>query len=258
MKTYTLLLSIILTGLLFSSCKNDPPVPEEQSQETSLNFKVQANGEDLIFYQDYYDALGYRYQLETFRVYLSDVIFTNDANEKVMFNDIDFLKFRENQTNSPITPTSIVSELPEGNYKQMSFNIGVGKEQNLGDPSQYEKDHPLSIYQGMHWDWNTGYIFMKLEGRVDSMPGGGGSLDNSVLYHVGRDDLLRTVTLDIDLNVTADYSNDLTFGININKIFASETDTINILNDGFTHTTEDFVLAKRVMDNAQKAFYLIE
>lgn len=244
--------------LFFAACENDPPVPEEQSQETSLNFKVQEGGDDLIFYQDYYDALGYRYQIETFRIYLSDIIFTNDADEELLYKDIVFMKFRENQETDPITPTSIVAELPEGNYKQVSFNIGVGKEENLGDPAQYERDHPLSLYQGMHWDWNTGYIFMKLEGRVDSMPGGGGSLNNSVLYHVGRDDLLRNVTLDIDLNVDSENSNDVTIGIGIDKIFASETDTLNLLSEGFTHTTENIPLATRVMDNTQKAFYLIE
>lgn len=271
MKISILLSSIILASLFFSSCEQDPPVPEDKDitetdttiteikyVDVDINFKAQVEGTDLIFNQNFTDPLGYRYQIETFRFYLSNIEFTNAENEVVSFEDVAFLKFGENQSSSPIIPTSITSKLPEGNYNKVSFDLGVDPSVNKSDPSLYDREHPLSIYQGMHWSWNTGYIFFKLEGRADSMPGGNGSLNSSLLYHFGTDPLLRNIAFQIDLNVDSISSSALDFGFDINKVFAGESDTINIVSNGFNQTTEDFDFAERAMNHVDDAFYLIE
>lgn len=243
--------------LFFSSCEKDPPIDNGGEQDATINFIAQADGQDLIFYQDYTAPLNYRYQVETFRFYLSNIELINSNNEVIEVEDIALLKFREDQRTSPVVPQQITAQIPVGNYKELRFDLGVDENRNGQDPAQYDREHPLSIYQGMHWDWNTGYIFLKLEGRVDSLPGGNGQLDKSLLYHIGLNELRRSVSLDIDFKVEqGENLAALNLGVDIHKIFASASDTINISSEGYTQTMDVKPLAIRVADNASQSFYL--
>jgi hypothetical protein len=63
--------------------------------------------------------------------------------------------------------------LPPGVYT--GFKMGLGVDSARNDSSgfaaipawQYPAEHPLSPAANMYWSWNPGYIFMKMEGRVD-------------------------------------------------------------------------------------------
>ena len=39
----------------------------------------------------------------------------------------------------------------------------------------------------MHWDWNPGYIFVKVEARVDTIPDAVENFDHNVVFHIGGD-----------------------------------------------------------------------
>jgi hypothetical protein len=45
----------------------------------------------------------------------------------------------------------------------------------------------------MHWSWNTGYIFMKLEGKFDADTTAN-ILSQDYLFHTGLNDLYTTAT----------------------------------------------------------------
>ncbi len=63
--------------------------------------------------------------------------------------------------------------LPPGAYT--GFQMGLGVDAARNDSSglaaipawQYPAEHPLSPAADMYWSWNPGYIFLKIEGRVD-------------------------------------------------------------------------------------------
>src|SRR5690554_7548864 len=56
------------------------------------------------------------------------------------------------------------------NFSSFTANIGVDSTQNYEDPSARDADDPLFILNSgdMHWGWNTGYIFVMLEGKADT------------------------------------------------------------------------------------------
>lgn len=258
MKKNIFLSFMLVYSLFFSACKQDPPVPIEENKETNINFKAQVSGADLLYFNDYTDPMGYRYQIETFKFYVSNITLTNSDNEEIEIADVNLLNFKDGHSSEPVTPTTIKTEVPQGKYKNIAFEIGVDAARNAADPAQYEREHPLSLYQGMHWDWNTGYIFFNLEGRVDSTSDGSGTLNKSLLYHLGLDALLQKVDLAIDLEIGSETKPEVNIGIDINQIFASETDTVKIAVEGFSHTTESMELAEKIMRNTSKAFYIIK
>lgn len=89
--------------------------------------------------------------------------------------------------------TLALGSVPVGIYNAVRFHIGVDSVTNHGDPAVWPNSHPLSLMRGgqMHWSWNAGYIFMKMEGRYRKQAAENGFYS----YHIGRDDLITPVTI---------------------------------------------------------------
>ena len=67
-------------------------------------------------------------------------------------------------------------EVPAGNYRNITFLLGVDSARNNGSA----QTGALDLVNGMYWTW-LGYIATKLEGQYKQ---GNGSY-NSFLYHIG-------------------------------------------------------------------------
>jgi hypothetical protein len=80
-----------------------------------------------------------------------------------------------------------VDALP-GNYRGLRFSIGVPGDLNHRDAAT--QSAPLGTASGMFWSWNSGYIFNRTEGKVDSAGSG-----KSIAYHVGGDHRKMQVNL---------------------------------------------------------------
>ena len=71
-----------------------------------------------------------------------------------------FLSARAGRTNFALR------DLPPGGFDRLRFTIGVPAEQNLGNPAQWDATHPLNpTVNGLHWNWQGGYVFLALEGK---------------------------------------------------------------------------------------------
>ncbi len=91
--------------------------------------------------------------------------------------------------------------VPTGQYRALRFWIGPDPIENHADPAKRLPDDPLSpVLNGLHWDWQGGYIFMALEGRhrSGSSPIGGYSL------HFARDPRRTRISLAVPLDLTRD------------------------------------------------------
>lgn len=94
-------------------------------------------------------------------------------------------------------------EFLTGTYTQAGFGIGVDNSRNIQtDPqaipaTDYPDNHPLSYASDMYWGWATGYIFAKVQGRIDADGNGSyvDSVDRIFSYHPGVAGLYRTVNL---------------------------------------------------------------
>lgn len=59
---------------------------------------------------------------------------------------------------------ALTGTLPPGEYKGLRFKLGVPAERNHLDPM---KAAPPLAHTSMHWGWQAGYRFMRLDTRVD-------------------------------------------------------------------------------------------
>lgn len=76
---------------------------------------------------------------------------------------------------SPLVEFTI-KDVPNGEYSAVRYLIGVDSVRNVSGA----QEGALDPKEGMFWSWNTGYIFIKIEGTSPQ------STDNSNLtYHVG-------------------------------------------------------------------------
>ena len=259
MKGTKLLLALLLAVIVTSvGCKKDDPYIEPDTSSTvNLNISTEINGTPVILGNTYYDVANYRYVPNTFKVYLSHISFLKADGTEVSASDVELIDL---QYDTLGLPSSFNYQIPQGDYTGIKFWIGVDSIMNSIDPASYEADEPLSLYTGTYWEWNTGYRFMMLEGLYDTEPNGTDPINNgnTFSYHTGTNMLYKEADLS-----NAQQSFSLTDGANtynydlvldMNKILYNDTDTIVIMNDRVTHTTDDVALAQEVTDNLAKAF----
>lgn len=66
------------------------------------------------------------------------------------------------QSNKPASQSITISNVPKGVYQEISFLIGVDEQRNTSGA----QEGALDPANDMFWSWNTGYVFLKLEGKV--------------------------------------------------------------------------------------------
>jgi len=154
-----LALLCFLVGL-FAAC-DKPRVP------VSIPFVVQYGAEPLSCLEP-----GGTAQLTDLRFYIQDVrlISTDgdsvtvrlESDDKWQQRDLALLDF-EDGSGTCINGTaemnvSLRGSVPDGNYRALSFTVGVPFDRNHSDPLQAKA--PLGD-PAMHWHWRAGYKFMR-------------------------------------------------------------------------------------------------
>jgi hypothetical protein len=145
-----------------------------------------------------------------------------------------------------------VSEFPN-----LTADIGVGADRNNEDPSALPADDPLNILNtdDMHWGWNTGYIFLMIEGRVDTTAAQTGENIATFMYHVGSNDLLKSVELNnLNWNSVSDVLYEANLTVDIYKVFDGDTADVDIKVERTSHTTPNQVaLSDKIISNFASA-----
>jgi len=244
--------------LMLNACKKDPPVEPEQTL-----FQVEFDGVvgELPFElgQTYTHIPGQDYQLERFRFLLSDMVLVNANGEEVALESDMLVDLGEKTFRTPDSlndeGVSMAWSVPAGEYRSIKFNLGIPESRNNGNPADFPSSHPLSIRRGMHWTWSTGYIFMQIDGRADTLDDGQASFDHGLVFHPGTNDLFKSFTWDEStFTIEAGQTYTQTVKVDLAKVFAANSgDVLDLRKDNFTHSTpvgsDAFTLAERVMNN---------
>ncbi len=114
-----------------------------------------------------------------------------------------------------------LENVPVGDYTEMTFTIGVDANQ----VAEGAQTGVLDVTKGMFWDWNSGYIFVMLEG-ISSVSS---DKDKYILYHVGgyKSDPannLRTKTVAMGsetAQVSSTATPEIHMIVDVNKFFQS-------------------------------------
>ncbi len=198
-----------------------------------------------------------------------------------------FLSGRAGRTNF------VLHGLPAGDYDRLRFNIGVPAEQNLRNPAQWDAMHPLNpTVNGLHWNWQGGYVFLALEGKWNSpsrnceklagmRDAGINRLDANLTatglshpspamesgskmkgeelagfsWHLATERQLMTVEVPVSLNIGNSFVPVRTAALRVGLDLARVFDDV-ALNDetSSTHSREGDALADRLRKNVEQAF----
>ena len=146
------------------------------------------------------DSLRYRTSAgETFSITRASYLASGFALQRVdgswieFPNHVGWLDLEKDRS------TITLRNVPEASYRGVRFYIGPDAKDNHADPAQFAADHPLNPnLNGLHWNWQGGYIFLALEGRWRNAAG---ELDGWS-YHFARDPNRTRINLAAALNLT--------------------------------------------------------
>ncbi|MFN3528390.1 MAG: MbnP family protein [Bacteroidia bacterium] len=173
--------------LLLSCCKEKPdPEPPIQSEVVGVKMVLdhQFDNQTLSLNDAIYATTNNTIGVSVFSYYLSNFEFKRPDGTWHKLDQYELINAHEK-----IVDTIVFKDLPKGSYTGMRFTLGVDSANNHADPALWPNEHPLGLLRAaaMHWSWNAGYIFLKLEGsyRKDQSPQPG-----YYSYHIGRSELI--------------------------------------------------------------------
>ena len=149
------------------------------SQKTTSNLTLQLNhfvGDKMLILDDstYVNSLHQTFTISKFTYYIGQLKF--NRNDGTFFFIDDYYLVSEDEEKKSSKSISF-NTIPEGEYQSIEFILGVDSARNCSGA----KSGALDPINAMFWTWNTGYIFLKLEGKskFSSVPG------TILEYHIG-------------------------------------------------------------------------
>lgn len=195
-----------------------------------------------------------------------DSIYQTDEGYFVKFTDVKFF-ISDLKNNSDTLVHSALYDFRETQNKLLSAagdhlkfgsltgNIGIDSIINHDDPSMFPNDSPLNIGNAglMHWGWNTGYIFISIEGKVDTLAIGD-NFNHNFSFHVGTDSLLDSFSFNgLVWTPTAD-GHQLEWSLDLKTFLNNSQSPIDLKNEFLTHSgSGQLILAEKVKNNFMMA-----
>ena len=145
-----------------------------------------------------------------------------------------------------------VSDVPEGNYQALRFDVGLPPALNDADPAQWPAEHPLNPnLNGLHWSWQGGYIFLALEGRFSTT---GVSTPKGYAYHLAREPFRSPVLITAPFEVRDQTPSTLPLKLEVTAMLDGAR-SLSFANDGSsTHSKDADPVAEALKANLATAF----
>lgn len=214
-----ILFLIPLCCLVFSSCEKDEeikPDPGTLKGDLVVSFRALVNNEILEPNTHfYYNAADDTFSVSKFNYYISNVkLRTAQGKEFAEPESYHLIRHVEGET------TFTITNIPQGEYNYVEFMIGVDSLRNVSGA----QTGALDPANNMFWDWNTGYIFYKLEGfyRTANIPDG-----NYFAIHIGGFqapyNCLQTPTFDLKqpVKITQGKQSRLLYDVIVEEVFVN-------------------------------------
>ncbi len=150
-----------------------------------IAFDNVAGDKDLVMETgNYTNAAGETFNVTTLKYFVSNIKLTTEDGKVVAYpQESSYFLVDESD---PTSLTLTLTDVPAGNYKALTYMIGVDSLRNTMDVSK--RTGTLDIAgkaKGMYWSWNSGYIFFKMEGASpQAKPATDGT--TNYRYHIGQ------------------------------------------------------------------------
>lgn len=243
-KSTTILLLAVFASFSITSCSKDDNTDEKGHLHVYFNNRYGLT--EALSYSTVYTATNGRdFTVETNQYYISNArLVTHDGTEVptdayvlVQTDSLNELEFED---------------IAAGHYTALRFDVGIDSTTNHADPSTVNAGSPLaSQMPPMYWSWNSGYIFMRLEGLVDTSAAISGTKDYTWELHLGLDANKVSVELPINATVSGDAHPGVNVFLNTAKLFTG----IDLGGaDKATHSMDNMPLAAKLKANIATAF----
>ncbi len=227
---HLLILSMFSLGAVFTSCNDkvecDPCEPV--TGQLSVSVQPVFGGEILHLDSAYTTAEGYSVQFTDLKFFAEDV-----RGPMSQLKDASFFDYRESGINL------FTAEGSPDNYGTLEGNLGVQASLNNSDPAAFSNENVLNISNsgGMHWGWNPGYIFMKVEARVDTILDGNDLFDHNVIFHVGKNENLQNFSFsNVNWQQMGDMSYNFPLKLDMQQFLQNGSQTIDLKTEFTSHT----------------------
>jgi hypothetical protein len=234
-------MAIILVAMSFYWEKN-----EKGTLVLQLNHYVgdQILKLDSIIYKN---ELGQSFTVTNFKYYISNLHIKNNKGKEFRCDE-SFLINEDDEKTKQI----ILKNIPQDTYTSVEFIIGVDSLHNCNGA----QSGALDPIHAMFWAWNTGYIFLKLEGKSPQSKSPGHYFE----FHIGGyrlpNNCIRKVTLDLSNKNIVVVPKKLTYlklKADLKQVFESPT-PIDLEK---LSSVTDFHNATTIADNYKDMFSLI-
>ncbi len=237
---------------LLLACKKDDPVqetPADQPEKVRLTLQPTYGATDLQLDQTITTNQGYKVQFTEIKCYLTSI--RNGSNILTTAALFDY------RTNG-----NLVCEV-EGKHSSFGMfdaYLGVDTIYNHDDPTLFANNNPLNIMiaNDMHWGWNPGYIFAKVEARIDTLNDGVENFNHFASFHIGVDSLVQNLSFSGYSWVNSGNNvYTLPLKLNMQTFLQNGNKAIDLKTEFSSHSAPgQGSIALKVMDNLRAAFEL--
>ncbi len=240
-----LVYSVLCIAALVAAMSFTPP-PECGS--LTIHFVNRVGDKPLVLDSVLYkNSLGQSYTVSMFKYYVGNFHLKNKQGKEIVSKGY-FLINQEDEKSMEITLDSI----PFGEYKSIGFTLGVDSIDN----SSGAQSGALDPVKGMFWAWNTGYIFLKMEGISSASTSTGKRLE----FHIGGYKAPNNCIREIELK----FKNPLKINEENNSVVKIKADASHLFSGqnpidfSKLSSVTDFHNANHIADNYSDMFSVIE
>jgi hypothetical protein len=241
---------------LAASCKK-PEIkkPGDTKQGITLDFYSFFDDQAIVYKTgEYTRSNGEVARFTNIAMILSKVSLVRTDDVPVMLGDgYLFVDFAGNKTsfNFPAAPA--------GDYKAITFQLGLDSAINHGDPTLWPSDHALNAnYTGLHWGWATGYIFQAIDGGYKKQAS---DTDwNGISLHTATDKFPKQHSIPFNFTLASNAVKIAKINVAVDEFFENPT-FLSFATDGsFSHSVgaTEIALMQKIMDNSGDVFDIAE
>jgi hypothetical protein len=194
----------------------------------------------------YKNEAGQLFTITNFKYYISN-IHLKKADGKEFISQDHFLITEENESSKHFS----LNNIPNEEYTSMSFILGVDSIHNCSGA----QSGALDPVNGMFWAWNSGYIFLKLEGKAVASTSSGHIFE----FHIGGykqpSNCIRTVNLNFNEKIKINNNNP---SVSIKADASEVLKTPTTIDLSKLSSVTDFHNSAMIADNYKDMFSIIK
>jgi len=241
---------IALSGLFFItlSCKkkkDDPVVVPTPDQTIRIEVHPSFGSQALYIDSVYAFANGDLIKFNEIKFY-----FENPRNGTVQMTDAGLFDYKLRGYEL----LDVVGDYTK--FSSVQANLGVDSAVNHSDPSAFPSTSMLNIMNSndMHWGWNPGYIFLKVEAKADTIVDAVELFDHTIVYHIGLDANLQQLSFtNVNWQTVSDTKHQFNLGLDMEAFFLGPQ-PIDIRTEYTSHSAAgQEVLTAKVAANFKSA-----